>query len=354
MFGSASFNSLKGREVEMKLFNLLVASLLMISWHASPSTATAQVDDQKSIPTSTKTRELPEHLRTGPPKSIEEVRLFEDHIQQLLKKISPATVNVGGGTGVVVSEEGLILTVQHVNRTAGRGVTVTFPDGKRVKAITLGGYQGVDGGMMKITDEGKYPFAKMGDSSKLKKGQWCLALGYPVSFSKGQEPAVRLGRVLRTSSTTVMTDCTIMGGDSGGPLFDLDGNVIGIHSRVNGDLARNIHVPINIYSDNWDRFLASEEWSSRRPAYLGVRRAEGEDRPLVMEVIKGTAAERAGVKAGDLITEFGGKKVSTFDELLKTIKKYRPGQRVTIKVMRDGEIVSLRVRLGTEAPQPRK
>ncbi len=339
----------------MKLLNHLLALLLFFSLATFNVDSFAQTAvDQAKAPSGAKT-ELPEYLRTGNPKSIEDVKRFQDHIQTLLKKIRPATVNVGGGTGVVVSKDGLILTAQHVNRTAGRRVRVVFPDGKRANAVTLGGYTGVDGGMMKITDEGEYPFVEMGKSQPLKSGEWCLALGYPVTHSAAKEPPVRLGRILGNSSTVIRTDCTIMGGDSGGPLFDLDGKVIGIHSRVNGNLTRNIHVPIDVFTkkENWDRMLAKEVWSNRGSrsapamAYLGVRRDEDETRALVSEVIDNSAAKRAGLKVGDLITEFGGTKIDSFEQLLREIAKKKPRDRVKIKVQRDGKEVELQARLGT-------
>ena len=204
---------------------------------------------------------------------------------------------------------------------------------------------------MKITEEGSYPYVEMGDSSQLERGQWCLALGYPVTYRSGMKPAVRLGRILRHRATEILTDCTIMGGDSGGPLFDLDGKVVGIHSRVNSGLTRNIHVPVNIYTGYWDRMLASEEWSrnSARPAYLGVARAEGEIKALVHEVKPRSAAERAGIKTGDLIIEFDGEKINSFNDLLEQIDRRRPGNIVQVKVLRDGKEVTLRARLGTRS-----
>src|SRR5262249_57320766 len=129
---------------------------------------------------------------------------------------------------------GLIVTVAHVGQKAGRALTITFADGKRVKGKTLGNFRNADAGMAQITDKGEWPHAEVARAGSLKPGQWCLAMGYPVSFAKGQRPPVRIGRVLRHSATSVASDCPLMGGDSGGPLFDLEGRGIGLNSRVRG------------------------------------------------------------------------------------------------------------------------
>jgi len=199
------------------------------------------------------------------PRNLDDLRALDARVQRVLSKISPATVGLGGGSGVVVSKDGLVLTVAHVGQKAGRDVTVIFPDGRRAKGKTLGNYRGVDAGLVKLSDKGPWPYVEMGKSTGVKPGQWCLALGYPVSFSKGMKPPVRIGRVLRQSATTVVSDCPIMGGDSGGPFFDLDGRVIGVHSRVSGSMLGNMHVTIDVYHTNWKRLMAGEDWGSAGP-----------------------------------------------------------------------------------------
>ena len=146
-----------------------------------------------------------------------------------------------------------------------------------------------------------------------------------------------------------------MGGDSGGPLFDLDGRLIGIHSRVNQNLNRNIHVPVDIFTTYWKRFLASESWSNRTRSrgYLGIRRADDSNEAVVDSLIPGGAAEKGGIKVGDKITEFNGKTIKDFDALQQEIRKMKARDRVTIKVLRDGKTVELRIRLGAD-PRPER
>jgi serine protease Do len=300
-------------------------------------------DDRAAIHTAPP---LPEGFQTSAPENLESVRLLEQHVQALLERIRPATVALSGGSGVVVSQDGFILTCAHVNQRPGRLVTVTFPDGKRVKAVTLGNNHGVDAGMVKITDEGEYPFVPMGSSADAQPGQWCLAVGYPVSFSRGLQPAVRLGRVSVNKPRMIVSDCAIMGGDSGGPLFDLYGNVIGINSRVNNSLEMNIHVPVDVYRESWDRFIASQDWSDQTPrTYMGITRDEGFDRVRVSQVKPNSPAERAGIQVGDLISAFDSQPVATFDELLSHMSRHKPKDRVRLTILRGQETFDISIEL---------
>ena len=289
---------------------------------------------------------LPDQLQTSAPENLEGVRLLEQHVQTLLEKIRPATVALSGGSGVVVSQDGFILTCAHVNQRPGRPITVTFPDGKRVKAITLGNNHGVDAGMVKITDEGEYPFVPMGSSADAQPGQWCLAVGYPVSFSRGLQPAVRLGRVSVNKPRMIVSDCAIMGGDSGGPLFDLYGNVIGINSRVNNSLEMNIHVPVDVYRESWDRFVASQDWSDQNPrTYLGITRDEEFERVRVAHIKPNSPADRAGIRVGDLISAFDDQPVATFDELLGHMRRHKPKDTVRLTILRGQETIQFSIEL---------
>ena len=202
---------------------------------------------------------------TGPPSGIADLKAMERQIQKVLLSVSPGVVAVSpGGSGVVVSKDGYVLTVAHLGQQAGRRVTITFPDGRRVTGKTLGNDRGVDAGMVKITDEGEWPSVEMGKSADLEVGQWCLALGYPVSFEHGKAPVLRIGRVLRANSRMIVTDCTIMGGDSGGALFDLEGKLIGVSSRCDSSVTANVHVPVDCYHESWTRLAGGEDFNSRR------------------------------------------------------------------------------------------
>jgi serine protease Do len=141
----------------------------------------------------------------------------------------------------------------------------------------------------------------------------------------------------------VRTDCALVGGDSGGPLFDMGGRVIGIHSRINGPLTVNIHVPVDTYRDTWERLVKSEVWGPE--PYIGVEIDDvGECR--IARVTPGSPAERAGLKENDVLLMFDGKKIGTFDELRSILLRKRPGIEVPLHVLREGETITLKVRLG--------
>jgi serine protease Do len=202
--------------------------------------------------------------------------------------------------------------------------------------------------MIQISQEGKWPHVEMGNSADLRAGQWCLAMGYPVTFDRGKSPSVRIGRIQRNNTTAIVTDCTIMGGDSGGPLFDLDGKLIGVGSRCDNRLPINIHVPINCYRDYWDRLADGEDFDSQNEevAYLGVRPDEESEEVRIIEVYEDTGAERADIRVGDVIVQFGDVLVDDANELVRLIRRQKPGDTVNVVVRRDEEQVELSVTLG--------
>jgi serine protease Do len=103
---------------------------------------------------------------------------------------------------------------------------------------------------------------EIADSRKLSYGQWCVALGHPGGYQDDRGIVLRLGQVLDMSDQAITTNCTLVGGDSGGPLFDMDGRVIGINSRISEQLTNNMHVPVNAFREGgaWDRLLKGEVW----------------------------------------------------------------------------------------------
>ena len=200
-------------------------------------------------------KELPAAFTQAAPTSLADLKAIEEHVKKLVARVSPAVVAVevgeGSGSGVVITADGLVLTAGHVSERADREVRFTFPNGKTARGRTLGSEHDTDTGLLRINDPGPWPCVTMGDLVEDVPGDWVLALGHPGGFDSKRSLVVRLGRIIRLSSDALQTDCPLQPGDSGGPLFDMHGCVIGIHSAISRSLAENFHVPISAFYDSW-------------------------------------------------------------------------------------------------------
>ena len=262
----------------------------------------------------------------------------------------------GAGSGVIVSEDGLVLTAAHVVASLSDDVIVIFPDGKRVKAEKLGGDYDRDAAMVRITEEGSYPFVKVGESKGLLRNEWCVAFGHPGGFDSMRSPPVRLGRVLG-SGQFVTTDCAVVGGDSGGPLFDMQGEVIGIHSNIGSTLSENRHVPIGVFTGSWDdmvagkrtgaRFAGGEEQIDPNRPVLGINLAgSAENGGVTLEgVMENSPAEKAGLQAGDIVAEINGEAVDSPEQLIRVVGEYDSGETLKIAYRRGDENKEVEVKL---------
>ena len=286
------------------------------------------------------------------PETVQDLRAIQERVQKVVAKVTPSTVGIrignAAGSGVIISKDGYVLTAGHISGEPDRIAIIILADGKQLKGKTLGSNESIDSGLIRITDKGEWPAVEMGDAAKLKEGAWCLALGHPEGYRPGRPPVLRLGRVLERKDKLLRTDCALVGGDSGGPLFDLDGKVIGIHSRIGDRLTINIHVPVDTYRNTWDRLVKGEVWGGgkKRGPYIGVQLDEDADDCRIVKVDKGSPAEKAGLQADDVVLRFGKDKVEDLDDLLALIGKRKPGDEVPIRVRRGKEILNLKVVVG--------
>ncbi len=209
-------------------------------------------------------------------------------IQNQVEAIQPALVKTvvnlrmagATGSGVIISADGLVLTAGHVisGRRSSR-CTVTLPDGRNLPATYLGSDRESDLGLVKINEAQDLPVAPLGDSSTLRRGQWLLAMGHPLGQMKDRPPVLRIGRIIslmrsrdESEPVRVSTDAPLISGDSGGPLFDLNGRVVGINSMITsaGRRMASIHVPVNLAKAAVEAAKKGEEtrtWSGPSAAY---------------------------------------------------------------------------------------
>ncbi len=296
------------------------------------------------------------------PESVEDLKAIQQQTRAVLEKAIPCTVGlrVGGasGSGVIINKEGMILTAGHVSADPGQRVDIILHDGKVIKGKTLGCNRSrdrdpsvKDSGLVQITDKGDWPFLEMGHSSKLKVGQWCIAIGHPNGYHKGRSPVVRLGRILSIDKDSVDTDCTLVGGDSGGPLFDMEGKVIAIHSRIGFTLHNNTHVPVDTYRDNWDRLAKGEAFGTlfsgnRYGVWLGVSPMRNAKDAKIEDITANSPAFKAGLKAGDIITKFDGKDIKNYEEFVELLNMKKPNDEVAVEVKRGNKLEIIKVKLG--------
>ncbi len=312
-----------------------------------------------AIPLRAETPEQPLAEKTAPvafekdsPENVADLIDMEHQIRKISKQVIPTTVNIqvgnAQGSGVIVSKKGEILTAAHVIGAPGRKVKIILSDGREVEGETQGLSRRLDVGLVKIVEKGDWPAAEMGDMKKINVGTWCLATGHPGGYRKDRPPVVRLGRVILKRDDILQTDCTLVGGDSGGPVFDMDGKVIGINSRIGASTAWNFHVPVSAYQDNWERLVKAESWDNSPEPGGPILGVSGDDDPLgckITSVGKDLPAEKAGMEVGDIIITFDGQPVKGFDSLKALVQKHKPGDRVAVEFRRGEETLKKMIEL---------
>jgi S1-C subfamily serine protease len=296
---------------------------------------------------------------------VEKLLERERQVQDVIQNVAPAVVAVsdrqnGWGSGVIVSADGLILTAGHVTMDAKDGsMDIHLADGKTVvRARTLGRNMKTDSGLLKLesdTNNGKpWPHVKIGRSSGLKRGDWTVTLGHPGGLEKGRSAPVRLGRILSLGGRTIVTDGTIIVGDSGGPLFNLAGQVIGVHSMIGNDITNNRHVAIDVVRRDWARLEDGEAWGKLGEFDTGLAGSImfGTDlswtdyEARVADVLPGSPASQAGIRSGDRLLKVDGQAIADQLELSLILGEREPGDRVRVEYQRGREVVTTEIQLG--------
>lgn len=294
------------------------------------------------------------------PEDLKDLRKIQEALQASLERVRAATVGIelgeGSGSGVIVSEDGLVLTAAHVATGVDQEITVVLEDGSKLPARTLGLSSITDCAMARIVNEEgrRFAWVEMDLEDTARLGDWVFALGHSGGVDRDRGVVVRIGRLVRMAPETIQSDCKLIGGDSGGPLFDLQGRLIGIHSRVGAALEQNLHVPLREFQKNWETMLAGEfigegpfaEKPDPGSAFLGIAVEDREEGGVrITRVGEETPAEKAELKEGDVLLEFNGKEFSNSEEFVALLDKSVPGDRVELKVWRDDQTETIEVHL---------
>ncbi len=333
--------SLACRPATVMMTRLTCLLIAMLPWSAIAQDGRLYVNDKKA------------------PDSRKDLEAIQKSLITVLPKARAATVCIeiseGSGSGVIVTADGLILTAAHVATGVRKKVTVILEDGTKLKAETLGVVADTDAAMIQITEKGNYPFVEIDRAESTRLGDWVFALGHSGGFDKERGSVVRLGRLVRMANSTFQSDCTLIGGDSGGPLFDLRGKLIGIHSRVGQQLQSNMHVPMSEFLKSWDGLMKAEfigegpfaKKPEKGSGFLGLAtEARKEGGLRVMKVGSKSPSEQAGIKEGDILLKLNDAVLVKREQFQDLLKEMAAGDEVKIDLLRGGKPQTFTLNLG--------
>lgn len=292
---------------------------------------------------------------------------LEAELALAIERVRPASVAVkdtqGAFSAVIVSPDGVILTAGHCV-DPGTEYTVILPDGRTYPAIGLGKESTVDMGMMRITRTDltdPLPWVELGRSGELVPGEACFGASYPGEIDHSLGPIIRFGKVTKRKAANGFIQSTVVmePGDSGGPLFDSSGRLVGIHSQIEVALGHNYDVPIDRFVRNWDRLLDGEAFSLWRESIdaLGFEVEATDSGAIeVVSVAVDTAADRAGLTVGDEIVEAGGRAVDRESRVRSAFRRAarRGAHRVPLLIEREGISIGVAYRLSGSSVKSEK
>ena len=265
------------------------------------------------------------------------------------------------GSGFIIDAKGIVITNNHVIKGA-EDIFVRLDDGTEYKAEVIGADPLSDVAVLKIVSNIKFIPVKFGDSDKARIGDWVIAIGNPLGLSGTVTSGIISARNrdigMNRYEDFIQTDASINIGNSGGPLFNMDGDVIGINTAIfgrDGSIGIGFAIPSNSAKRVVEQLI---EFGETKRGWLGVRiqivtkeiaDVEKLDKPrgaLVASVADNSPSDKAGIKAGDIILEFNGVLINEMKELPKIVAKTEVGKTVEVKVWRNGKEISKKIKLG--------
>ena len=267
------------------------------------------------------------------------------------------------GSGFIIDKKGIVVTNNHVIQGA-EDILVSVNGSKEYKAKVLGTDPYMDLAVLEIISDEKFIPVSFGDSDKARVGDWVIAIGNPFGFGGTVTSGIISSRNRDIGLTRyddfIQTDASINQGNSGGPLFDLEGKVIGINTAIiapgsSGSIGIGFAIPANPASKVIDQLI---KFGETKRGWLGVRiqevtkeiadleKLEKAEGALIASVSENSPADKAGIQDGDIILEFDGKKVDTMRALPKLVAQTKVGKKVTVKIWRNQKLILKKVLLG--------
>jgi serine protease Do len=351
----------------MKRWFLLIAWLSALvaqgAWAQLPDFSDLVEKQTPTVVNITTTQEVQAPAKRSPgqktPKVPEEMLDFFRHFAPGGEM--PLRPRHGQGSGLLISTDGFILTNAHVVAEADE-VMVKLNDKREFKAKVIGSDTRTDIALIKIEAD-KLPAASLGDPEKLRVGEWVLAIGAPFGFANSVTAGIvsAKGRSLPDENYVpfIQTDAAVNPGNSGGPLFNLKGEVVGINSQIvsrsGGNMGLAFAIPIDVAMEVADQLkvrgkvnrgrigVSIQEVTPDLADSFGLKSAKG---ALVAEVEAGSPADKAGVQVSDIITKFDGKVVNSSVELPRMVGATKPGSESILTVWRKGAHHDLKVKVG--------
>tara|TARA_B110000438_G_scaffold239330_1_gene237545 strand:+ start:363 stop:1787 length:1425 start_codon:yes stop_codon:yes gene_type:complete len=286
---------------------------------------------------------------------------FEDMFKEFNKPTERKATALG--SGFIIDKKGIVVTNNHVIQGA-EDIIVSVSGSKEYKAKVIGTDPYMDLAVLKIESNEKFIPVSFGDSDKARVGDWVVAIGNPFGFGGTVTTGIISSRNRDIGLTRyddfIQTDASINQGNSGGPLFDLEGKVIGINTAIiapgsSGSIGIGFAIPSNPASKVIDQLI---KYGETKRGWLGVRIQEvtkeiadlekltKPEGALVASVSEGSPAEKAGIKAGDIILEFDEKRIDTMRTLPKLVAQTEVGKKVILKIWRNQKLISKKVLLG--------